>query len=145
MTGDGLDEMPFARLLGMELLSVDDGRAVGRIELRERHTTNPASGLAHGAVPYALADTMAGVAVASLNASVTPTVDMRMDYLRPPVGDSLRAEAEVVRNGNHVATVDVEVTNDQAEIVATARGTFKTSGATGDSPWESGAADDGGA
>lgn len=130
--------MPFARLLGMELLAVEDGHAVGRLELAERHTSNPASGLAHGGVPYALADTVAGAAVSSLNATVTPTVDMRIDYLRPSVGTALRAEADVVRNGNSVATVDVEVTTDEGEVVATARGTYKTSGATGDSPWESG-------
>lgn len=136
MTGGGLDRLPFARLLGVELLEADEGRAVGRLELADEHTSNPESGIAHGGVPYALADTVAGAAVSTLNAGVTPTVDMRIDYLRPSVGDALRAEAEVVRNGSNVATVDVEVSNDGGDVVATARGTFKTSGSPGDSPWE---------
>lgn len=136
MSGGGLDRLPFAQFLGMEILEAGDGRAVGRLELAEEHTSNPESGIAHGGVPYALADTVAGAAVSTLNEGVTPTVDMRIDYLRPSVGSELRAAAEVVRNGNNVATVEVEVTNDAGDVVARARGTFKTSGSTGSSPWE---------
>lgn len=130
--------MPFARLLDMEATEIEEGYAVGRLTLEERHAANPESGIAHGGVTYALADTMAGVAVSTLCDSVTPTVDMRIDYLRPSLGEYLEAEAAVVRNGGHLATVDVDVTNDDGDLVATARGTFKCSGAPGDSPWEEG-------
>lgn len=136
---DRLERMPFAQLLGIELAAADEGRAVGRLPLTEQLTSNPSSGLAHGAVPYALADTVAGAAVSTLNETVTPTVDMRIDYLRPAVGNALEAEAEVVRNGSTVATVDVIVRTETGDVVATARGTFKTSGASGETPWESGA------
>jgi len=130
--------MPFARLLGIELEEAGDGRAVGRLDLEAKHASNPQSGIAHGGVPYALADTVAGAAVSTVTDSVTPTVDMRIDYLQPSVGDHLRAEAEVVREGRTIATVDVTVTDDAGDQVATARGTFKTSGSTGGSPWEAG-------
>lgn len=136
VTDRGLDHLPFARLLGITMTDVGEGSAVGEIELEEKHTSNPNSGIAHGGVPYALADTVAGAAVSTLNDAVTPTIDMRIDYLQPAVADTLRAEAEVVRNGNTVATVDIEVRTDQGDLVATARGTFKASGSTGDSPWE---------
>lgn len=136
MTDSAIDHLPFARLLGIELTDVGDGRAVGEIELEDKHTSNPNSGIAHGGVPYSLADTIGGVAIATLTDTVTPTVDMRIDYLQPSVGDRIRAEATVVRTGGNVATVDVEVSTGEGDLVATARGTYKTSGATGDSPWE---------
>ncbi|MFB6171418.1 MAG: PaaI family thioesterase [Haloarculaceae archaeon] len=133
---DRLEHLPFARLLDIRITDAGEGRAVGRIDLQEKHTSNPASGIAHGGVPYALADTVAGAAAGSVNASVTPTIDMRIDYLQPSVGEYIEAEAEVVRNGNSVSTVDVEVRDDAGDLVATARGTFKSSGSTGTSPWE---------
>lgn len=136
VTDSAIDHLPFARLLGMELLEAGDGRAVGEIDLQEKHTSNPGSGIAHGGVAYSLADTVGGVAIATLTETVTPTVDMRIDYLQPAVGDRIRAEATVVRTGNNVATVDVDVHTEDGDLVATARGTYKTSGATGDSPWE---------
>jgi uncharacterized protein (TIGR00369 family) len=138
VTDSGLERLPFAQLLDVRITDVGEGRAVGRITLQKKHTSNPESGIAHGGVPYALADTVAGAAVSTLNDGVTPTIDMRIDYLQPSVGEYLEAEAEVVRNGRNVSTVDVDVRNDAAELVATARGTFKTSGSTGSSLWESG-------
>jgi uncharacterized protein (TIGR00369 family) len=144
VTENRLEHLPFARLLDIQITDTGEGWAVGRIELQEKHSSNPQSGIAHGGVPYALADTVAGTAASTVNESVTPTIDMRIDYLQPSVGSYIEAEAEVVRNGRSVATVDVDVTNDAGAVVATARGTFKSSGSTGDSPWEEGRGVEGG-
>jgi uncharacterized protein (TIGR00369 family) len=131
--------MPLNDHLGVELLEAEDGRAVGRLELSPEHSSSPDRMIAHGGVIYALADTIGGAAVVSANYAVTPTVDMRIDYLAPATGGTLRAEAEVVRNGSSVATVDVDVTDDGGEPIATARGTYKSGGGTGDSAWRGGA------
>ena len=87
--------------------------------------------VAHGGVTYALADTIGGAA--ALSANVAVTVDMRIDHLAPAAGGTLRAEADLVRNGDSVATVDV--TDDEGTAIATARGTYKTGGSEGDSAW----------
>ena len=138
MHEQNLDQVPFARLLGIELNEVDEGLAVASLDLTEEHASNPRSGIVHGGVPYTLADTVAGIAASTLCEGVAPTIDMRIDYLKPTLGGSLRAEAGVVRSGSSVSTVDIEVTNGQADLIATARGTFKTGGSGGDSPWEAG-------
>ena len=138
MSENRLEGLPFAQLLDIQITDAGEGRAEGRIYLQEKHTSNPESGIAHGGVPYALADTVAGAAAGTVNSGVTPTIDMRIDYLQPSVGAYIEAEAAVVRNGNSVCTVDVEVTNDAGDLVATARGTFKSGGSTGSSPWEAG-------
>lgn len=130
-----LDHIPFARLLGIELEEFGDGRAVGSLAVTDDLTSNPETGIAHGAVPYALADTIGGVAATSAAGAITPTVDMRIDYLEPATTDSLRGEAEVVRLGASVATVDVLVDAGAGTPVATARGTYKTGGGAGSSPW----------
>jgi uncharacterized protein (TIGR00369 family) len=71
----------------------------------------------------------------SANYTVTPTIDMRIDYLSPATGGTLYADAEVIRNGNNVATVEVDVTDDDGTDIATARGTYKTGGGDGASAW----------
>jgi uncharacterized protein (TIGR00369 family) len=129
------DRMPFNERLGIELVEIGDGYAIGELELGIEHSSNPNRMIAHGGVAYSLADTIAGAAVVAANETVTPTVDMRIDYLAPATGGTLRAEAEIVRNGNSVAAVEVTITDDRERTIATARGTYKASGAEGESAW----------
>jgi acyl-coenzyme A thioesterase PaaI-like protein len=148
------DSLPFAQRLGIDLESVGEGRAVGTLELEDHHSSVPWTTVAHGGVTYSLADTVGGSAVFSLYPKPTPTIDMRIDYtvgckslngfagpiqritqkqLQPtvylsPATEALRAEAEVVKDGDSVAVVSVEVTNAAGDLAADARGMYKTDG-----------------
>ena len=123
------EEMPFADLLGVEVTAVEDGRAEGRVEMREELSWNADRLVAHGGVTFTLADTVGGAALVSLVDQPVPTIDMRIDYLEAGTGD-LRAEAEVVRCGSDVGVVDVDVFaeggSDDSVVVADARGVYKT-------------------
>jgi len=132
---EAFERMPFNDHLDIELLEAEDGHAVGRLELAAEHSSNPGTLVAHGGVTYALADTVGGAAAVSVNHGVTPTVDMRIDYLAPATGGELLAEASLVRDGDGVATVEVEVTDDDGEKIAAARGTYKTSGGESGGAW----------
>lgn len=125
----GFSELPFVDRLGIEILEARDGTARGRLALHEWMSSNPGSAVAHGGVTYSLADTVAGAAVVSSNLAVTPTIDMRIDYLEPARTD-LTATAEGVCDGDAVATADVDVRDTRGGLVATTRGTFKTGGGT---------------
>lgn len=120
------ESMPFARLLGVEITDVEDGHAEGYIEMREELSWNADRVMAHGGVTFTLADTVGGAALVSRVDQPVPTIDMRIDYLNAGTGD-LRAEADVVRLGGDVGTVDVDVyaTTDDT-LIATARGVYKT-------------------
>lgn len=131
------NDIPFVKELGMELTEVGDGRAEARLPLRAEHSSNPHSRIAHGGVTYSLVDTVGGAAVVSLSGTISPTVDMRIDYLAPAT-DDLRATADVVRNGGSVAVVDADVYDADDHHVASARGTYKTDGEGGHSPWTEG-------
>ena len=134
------EQIPFAAELGIELDEASDGHAEGRLPLREEHSSNPGRTIAHGGVTYSLADTVGGAAVVSKSESVSPTIDMRIDYLAPATGD-LRAVADVVRFGGSVATVDIEVydVDENERHVATARGVYKIGGQGEETPWTEGA------
>jgi uncharacterized protein (TIGR00369 family) len=129
------ERIPFAEDLGIELTRAADGHAEGRLELAERHTSNERTGVVHGGVTYSLADTVGGAAAYSAVGRSTPTVDMRIDYLAPATGEELRAEAEALRVGNALATVDVTVTDGSGAPVAECRGVYKTGGGDGGGAW----------
>ena len=120
------ENMPFADLLGVEVTTVADGHAEGRIEMREDLSWNEDQVMAHGGVTFTLADTVGGAALVSRVDQPVPTIDMRIDYLEAGTGD-LRAEADVVREGGDVGVVDVDVfaVDDDTQI-ADARGVYKT-------------------
>lgn len=120
------ENMPFADLLGIELTTVEDGHAEGYLEMRPELSWNEDRMMAHGGVTFTLADTVGGAALVSKVDQPVPTIDMRIDYLEAGTGD-LRAEADVVRIGNNVGTVDVEVFNEYGTLVADVRGVYKTS------------------
>lgn len=129
--------MPFTNLVGIDVTEAADGYAEGRVEMREELSSVPGGDVAHGGVTYSLADTVGGAAVISLTEDVTPTIDMRMDYLAPAT-DDLSAEAEVVRLGGSVAVASIEVWDADDHHVATARGVYKTGGDSDDTPWGGG-------
>lgn len=120
------ESMPFADLLGIEVLEAEDGTARGRLEMREELSWNADELMAHGGVTFTLADTVGGAALVSLVDQPVPTIDMRIDYLDVGSGD-LEAEAEVIRCGNEVGVVDVSVlAAEEADVLANARGVYKT-------------------
>ncbi|MFB6074151.1 MAG: PaaI family thioesterase [Haloarculaceae archaeon] len=140
MSIEGLfNDIPFVEHLGIEVTDVGDGHAEGVLPLEGKHSSNPHGLIAHGGVTYSLADTVGGAAVISRTEAVSPTVDMRMDYLAPATAD-LRAEADVRRLGGSVAVVDVDVHDADGHHVAAARGVYKTGGQGEDSPWTAGSA-----
>lgn len=135
-----LSRMPFAEHLGIEVEYAEGGEAVGRLPLQPHHSSNHDAAIAHGGVTYSLADTVGAAAVMSESGTVTPTVDMRMDYLAPATAD-LRAEAAVIRLGGSLGVARIEIYAEDGDDthVATAHGTYKTdTEAAGETPWTEG-------
>jgi len=130
------NQMPFAELLGIEVTAAEDGYAEGRLPFTEDLQSNPDGSVAHGGATYALADTVGGAAVISLAHDVSPTVDMRIDYLAPARTD-LHASAEVIRHGSNLSMVSVEIEDAEGTQVATAQGTYKSGGQGEGTPWNS--------
>jgi len=129
-----VDEIPYWDLLGMELQEVSEGRAVVTLEADHAHSSNDAQFITHGGVISSLVDSAGGTAALSVSDSITPTIDLRVDYLAPATTD-MRAEAEVLRNGESTAVVSCDVFDETDTHVATARAVYKTSGGGSETPW----------
>lgn len=128
------DRYPFGNHLGIEITHVGDGYAEGRLELEAHHSLSESTRLAHGAVPFGLADSLSAAALASVEGNPGPTIDVRIDYLRPATRD-IRGEAEVVRYGEDTGIVETDVFDDQDRRVATTRGVYKTNLVEGENPF----------
>lgn len=116
---------PFAEFLGIEITDIRPGYAEGRLELEPHHGGPPAGGVAHGGVISAFADHMGAAATTAIVGRPTPTIDMRMDYLNPAIGDRLEATAETRRNGGTFVPVEVEIFDEDGRDIAVGRSVFK--------------------
>ncbi|HXS02651.1 MAG TPA: PaaI family thioesterase [Pyrinomonadaceae bacterium] len=119
-----LDHVPFAKLLGIEVDSVEPGHAVLSMKLRDDLMRN--SGIAHGGAIATLIDSAMAIAImAQLEENEsTVTVDLTIHYLRPISSGTARASARVVRFGRRVITVSAELFDDAGKLAATAISTY---------------------
>jgi uncharacterized protein (TIGR00369 family) len=131
---DLFNQTPFVEHLGIEITEASDGHAKGHLPFSDFVRSDNSGSVAHGGATYALADSVGGAAVISLTEDVTPTIDMRIDYLAPATS-KLTATAEVIRFGSSVAMVQVDVVDEDDQRVATAQGTYKTGGQGESTPW----------
>ena len=119
-----LDNVPFAKLLGIELESVEPGHAVLSMQIRPELKQN--HGVAHGGSIAAVIDSAMALAIMPLLAENerTTTVDLTIHYMRPLTEGTARASARVVRAGKRVITVSAELFDHQEKLAATAISTY---------------------
>ena len=120
--------IPYAVASGMTLVETGPGHASLLLPARSTWTGDAERQLIHPGCLSVLADTACGVAVGCAMEQIEPyaTLDLRMDYLRPPVAETdLICRAECHRLSRSVAFVRGELTQPgQTEPVATVYATF---------------------
>ncbi|MEJ8570494.1 PaaI family thioesterase [Microbaculum marinum] len=124
-----LDSSPYNRFLGLEVESLDvsTGAIAMRMPIRpELERGGPVSGQFHGGPVASLIDTVGDFAVAIMVGGGVPTINFRVDYLRPSTGASLLGTATVRRVGRSVGVVDIDVTDEQGRLTAVGRGCYGT-------------------
>jgi uncharacterized protein (TIGR00369 family) len=128
------DEMiPFNRVLGLKITSLKPGGVTGNIDMRPELIGHFMSSRLHGGVISAGLDATAGVAVmAAIGArhmdeaptqrlhrfGKLGTIDLRIDYLRPAIGDRFELRANVLRLGSRVATARMEFLGADGTLLA---------------------------
>jgi uncharacterized protein (TIGR00369 family) len=121
------DRSPFIAFIGIKVLGLDhekgsfSARMPMRVEL-QRGVGAPKQ--FHGGPVAAFIDTVGDFAVGMIVGSGVPTMNLRIDYLRPAVGDYLDATATIRRLGKTTAVVDVDVFAPDGKLIAIGRGTF---------------------
>jgi uncharacterized protein (TIGR00369 family) len=55
------------------------------------------------------------------------TIDLRVDFLRPGIGNHFIGQAEVTRLGGRIGSTQMRMLNDQGTLIATASASFVVS------------------
>jgi uncharacterized protein (TIGR00369 family) len=121
-----LDASPFINFMNLEVVSADveTETVVMKMPLRPEFERRAGTGQFHGGPIAALIDTAGDYAVVLKSGGGVPTINFRVDYLRPASNTSLTATAIARRIGRTVAVVDIDVTDDNGKLCAIGRGTY---------------------
>jgi uncharacterized protein (TIGR00369 family) len=123
-----LSGSPFQNLLGLRLDSFD----VTEQSLTIRSIYGPnversaGTGQYHGGVIASLIDIAGDFALIALLGHGVPTINLRVDYLRPAARVDLLATARVRRAGRSIGVVDIDVVDTAGRLIAIGRGCYGT-------------------
>ena len=127
------NKIVFNQMLGLKIDSVRPERVVGRIVMRPELVGHYAYNRVHGGVISASLDALGGLAVmAAIGArhmdespeqrvmcfAKLGTIDLRIDYLRPGIGDVFELRAEVMRLGSRVASTRMEFLGADGKLLS---------------------------
>ena len=133
------NKLPFNKVLGLRIdqLEPDNVRVV--FDMKPELVGNYVHGVLHGGVVSSVLDATGGI-VASIGVveklqarppdeiargiSKVGTIDLRVDYLRPGLGQSFHAAGTVMRSGRKVTVVRMELHNDTDTLIAVGTGTY---------------------
>lgn len=133
------EQLPFNRVLGLEVRSLGEKQVQVAIPMQERLVGNYRYGILHGGVISAVVDATGGLAatagvlkqlvgqpmdrIAERVARIG-TIDLRVDYLRPGKGAAFVANGVIMRTGSKVAVARMEMHNDAGVLIAVGTGTY---------------------
>ena len=119
---------PFHEFLNMELIGHDAqaGMVDIRLPWRREFERMPDSKQWHGGPIAALIDIAGDFALIAMLGRGIPTINLRIDYLRPAIDTDLVATGRTLRAGKSVGAVDVEVKDKAGRVVAVGRGSYST-------------------
>lgn len=126
--------LAFNELLGLKVVSLAPEKPQLGFAMRRELIGNFVQGRLHGGVISATLDTVGGLAVAVAIAEKhcdedasqiaqrfhrVGTIDLRVDYLRPGIGQRFLASATVIRLGGRIASVQMMLENEAGTLIAT--------------------------
>ena len=125
-----LGHSAFIDFLNLTVVSADPAKeeVVMRAAMRPEFERGRGTGQWHGGPIAAIIDTVGDYALVMTLGRPLPTVNFRVDYLRPAIDTALIVTATVRRSGRLVGVVDIDVSNEKGQLVAIGRATYATAG-----------------
>ena len=132
-------QIPFNKVLGLRVASLEMDSVCLKIEMKEELIGNPMREILHGGVISSVLDVTGGMTAAMgvlkklagrpleeigkrlLNVN---TIDLRIDFLRPGRGQYFLATGSIMRTGQKVTVIRMQLHNDQDLLIAVGTGTY---------------------
>jgi uncharacterized protein (TIGR00369 family) len=136
------EKIVFNSVLGLRIVTLRPEKVTGRIGMKPELVGHFVYNRLHGGVISAGLDAMGGLAVmAAIGArhmDESPahrlhrfgklgTIDLRVDYLRPGIGEAFELHAEVLRLGSRVASTRMEFLAVDGRLLASGAGAYMIS------------------
>ena len=133
------EDIVFNQTLGLKISSITPLGVSGHIAMRPALVGHPSYNRIHGGVISAALDAMGGIAVMAaigarhMDESIAArlhrfaklgTIDLRIDYLRPGIGEHFELRAEVLRLGSRVASTRMEFLGADGKLLSTGAGAY---------------------
>jgi uncharacterized protein (TIGR00369 family) len=133
------ERIVFNRVLGLVIASVTPDRVVGNLTMKPELVGHYSHNRLHGGVISAGLDAMGGLAcMAAIGArhmdeppeqrlhrfAKLGTIDLRVDYLRPAIGEHFELRAEVMRLGSRVASTRMEFLGADGKLLSCGSGAY---------------------
>ena len=133
------DRIVFNSVLGLKIVELRPEQVVGRIAMRPELVGHYSFNRLHGGVVSAGLDAMGGLAVmAAIGArhmdelpaqrlqrfGKLGTIDLRIDYLRPAIGENFELRATVLRLGSRVASTRMEFLGAEGKLLSSGAGAY---------------------
>jgi uncharacterized protein (TIGR00369 family) len=128
------EDIVFNRTLGLKISSITPQGVGASIRMRNELVGHPSYNRIHGGVISAALDALGGIAVLAaigarhMDESIEArlhrfaklgTIDLRVDYLRPGIGENFTLRAEVMRLGSRVASTRMEFLGADGKLLST--------------------------
>ncbi len=132
-------KIPFNKILGLRVISLDNEIARIRFDMSDALIGNYMRGSMHGGVISSVIDVAGGLsAFLGMQAKLPDeplterlrrfeklgTIDLRIDYLTPGIGEWFEATGHVLRAGKKVAVTRIELCNEQQKRIAVGTGAY---------------------
>jgi len=133
------EKIPFNKLIGMKIETLDLDKIGIRFEMRPELVGNFTRGNLHGGVISSVLDVTGGMVAwtgimkkmegqsfdeISERFNKIGTIDIRVDYLRPGLGEYFIATGSTLSTGNKVSVTRMELHNDKGILIAVGTGTY---------------------
>ena len=133
------EKIPFNKLIGMKIETLDLDKIGIRFEMRPELVGNFTRGNLHGGVISSVLDVTGGMVAwigimkkmegqsfdeISERFNKIGTIDIRVDYLRPGLGEYFIATGSTLRTGNKVSVSRMELHDEKGILIAVGTGTY---------------------
>jgi len=124
-----LDASPFISFAGLKVtaLDLDAGEITMHCPMRPEFERGRGTGQWHGGPMAAIIDTVGDFALGMMVGRGLPTINFRVDYLRPAMNTDITATAKVRRNGRTVGVADVDLFDARGTLIAIGRASYAMS------------------
>jgi uncharacterized protein (TIGR00369 family) len=133
------EKITFNSVIGLKLTSVSANVLTGRIHMRPELVGHFSYNRLHGGVTSAALDTLGGLAcmvsISMKYLDETPeqriarflkigTIDLRVDYMGPAIGDYFDVHAEALRVGSRIGYTQMNLRGPAGELLSTGSGAY---------------------